>query len=323
MIREKDQFFSGSKEAGENQADKHPDYGLVAEKILICRAATIEQFGSPNVYRAIENLYISLYDSENIGELIRPNEKYPDRMDILKKHLSVKLEKIPNKEEFIAKIRRAMTREVDFEKCFTEEAKKQFYNVMDKSETTVVWTDGDALGVPEYKLPGSYEQICRIGSAKFFNQMRRKIAQKRGVDRRDVLSIVAVEGKMKFIPKLMEDFKKRGIEKVIIIEDRVRNLNLAIDLARKNQDMEFFPVWVRQGQHRDNMEGKSEEALASFHPINNISELMPLMEVNRVFSEEKKVGTIFDMDGVLSDDDIRKKIQTEAVIKILQKKGWV
>ncbi|MFA7308227.1 MAG: hypothetical protein WC026_16330 [Hyphomicrobium sp.] len=303
---------------------RHPDHNLVAEKILICRAATAERFGSTNVYQAAENLYAALYQPETIDSLIKPNEKYPDRLDSLKKTLSSKSEKIPTKEEFIATVRHAMIKDVDFSKCFPEEAKKQLYAVMEKSETTIIWTDGDVFGVLEYQLPGSYEQILKIGMAKFFNKMRREIAKKREVDHKDVLSILATEGKMKFIPGLIEKFRERGIEKIIIIEDRMKNLSQAIGLMNQGGlGMEIFPVLVNQGQFKNELGGSDEEMLKSICIISNISELTSALETKGVFSKEKKVGTIFDMDGVLSDDDVRKKIQTDAVINALQEKSWI
>lgn len=303
---------------------KHPDHDLIAEKILICRAATAEQFGSTNIHQAAENLYASLYHPENIDSLIKSNEKYPDRMDSLKKTLSSKPEKIPTKEEFIAAVRHAMIKDVDFSQCFSEEAKKQLYDVMEKSETTTIWTDGDVFGVPEYQLPGSYEQLLKIGIAKFFNQMRREIAKKRGIDHKDVLSVLATEGKMKFIPDLIEKFRERGIEKVIIIEDRIKNLSQAIDLINQwGFGMEIFPVWVNQGQFKNELGGSDEEMLKSICIISNISELTSALETRMVFSKEKKVGTIFDMDGVLSDDAVRKEVQTDAVINALLEKRWI
>lgn len=35
------------------------------------------------------------------------------------------------------------------------------------------------------------------------------------------------------------------------------------------------------------------------------------------------MGAIFDMDRVLSDDNVRKKLQTDCVIKTLRKNGWI
>jgi hypothetical protein len=42
-----------------------------------------------------------------------------------------------------------------------------------------------------------------------------------------------------------------------------------------------------------------------------------------IFSKGKKVGAILDMDGVLSDDGVRRKIQTDAVIAALRQREWI
>ncbi len=308
------------------EQQKHPDYDLIAEKLLISRGTTIEQFKSPNVYRAAEHLYAALYDPDSIDNLITPSDKFPDRIAVLKKQLTNAPLEIPSKEEFIEKMRHAMVSEVEFGKCFSEEAQHQFRGVMGKSEHTVIWTDGDAEGVPGHDLPGSKEQLKKLAAAQFYNKARREIAQERDVKHTDVLSVVAIEGKMKFIPVIVEKFVEKGIKKIIIIEDRVKNLVQAIDLIKKtNSEMEIFSVWIRVGQWKNKIEeGRTlEEWSAEFHVIGEISQLGQVLNENNVFKEGVKVGSIFDLDGPLHDDDIRKKLQTEAVIKVLMEKGWI
>lgn len=307
-------------------AHKHPDFDLIAEKLLISRATTTEQFKSPNVYRAAENLYAALYDPMAVDELIVPNEKYPNRMQTLKKSLSAIPAVIPTKEEFIAKVRYAMVNEADFGKCLNADARVQFRQVMEKSEHTVIWTDGDAEGVPEHGLPGSKEQLKKLAAAQFYNKVRREIAQERDVKHTDVLSIVAIEGKMKFIPAIVERFIEREIQRIIIVEDRVKNLIQALELIKKTSPgMEVFPVWIREGIWKNKIEeGKSlDEWAEELHAITEISQLMTLLEKNNVFDGNVKVGSIFDLDGPLHNDDVRKKLQTEAVVKALEKNGWI
>lgn len=59
------------------------------------------------------------------------------------------------------------------------------------------------------------------------------------------------------------------------------------------------------------------------YSIENISELSTLLEKKDIFSKEVKVGTIFDMDGVLSDDSVRKKLQSDALISAFERNGWI
>lgn len=315
--------------AGKSQEvpeENNPDYDLIAKKLLICRGVTTEQHGSPNVYRAAEILYASLYAPQELDTLVKPSDKFPDRLDILKKQIVALREQIPEKKQFIERVRHAMTNEVDFGKCLSEEAKDQFAKAMAKSEFTVIWTDGDMAGIPEKKFPGSKEQLKKIASAGFYNQERRKIAETKGIDHKDVMSVMAAEGKMKLIPMIVEEFVKKGITRIIIIEDRVKNITEAQKLIKEsNSDMEVFPVWIRAGQYKNKIEpDKSlEQWEKEFHSIENISELEKVLSDNKVFENGVKVGSVFDLDGPLQNDDKRKEVQTQAVIEAIKNEGWI
>jgi hypothetical protein len=320
MIGEKYQF-NGQNENRDDQPvlEDFPDRDLIAEKIIISRAVATERLGSANLHLTVENLYTSLYEPEKTKELADPNSKYPDRLAIFGAPLSSPPKEIPSKEEFIAAVKHVFTKEIDFGQCFSDVAREQFYGVVNKSEATVLWTEGDDSGVPEYGLPGSHEQIRKVADAKFFNRVRREIALNRGgVNPGDVLSVVATEGKMKFIPSIVEKFKHRGIETIVIVEDRPKNLISASDLIRGVSGMEIFLVLVSHSKSVD-----EEVVPDSIHVIDNISGLLPLLETNTVFLKNKKVGTIFDMDGVLSDDEARKELQTKAVIEAIRRNGWI
>lgn len=317
---------SSKIESPEGQEFQHPDHNLIAKKFLISKSVTSEMYGSPNVYQSAVNLYASLYNPEEIDQLVNSNSKYPDRIPTMKQGLNIKPSKIPTKSEFIEKVRHAAVNEVNFGECLSEQARDQFKSVMEKSEHTVIWTDGDAEGNLEHELPGSKEQLKKLAAAQFYNRARKEIANERGVHCADVMSVVAIEGKMKFIPVIVERFLQMGIKKIVIVEDRVKNLIKAMELIRQiSPNIETFPVWVRVGQWKDAVdEGMILENCAkNFHAIENISGLASTLEENNVFKEGVKVGSIFDLDGPLHDDDIRKKLQSDAVVKALQEKGWI
>lgn len=313
---------------------KHPDYDLIAEKILRCRAITAEELGSTNVYQAASYLYDALYHTKLIKEEISPSEKYPDRLTILTQELNLKPQKIPSREEFIEAVRHAMTKEVNFEDCLRKEevgkemknvAEEQMKNLMEQSEKTVIWTDGDTYGVPE-KLPGSKEQFKKIAKASF-QEMRIEIAKKRGpeVARTEVLSVASMEGKMKCIPKIIEEFKTRGIEKIIIIDDLMGNLTRAREEINKiSPEIEVFPIWTRVGRHRDETaEGKTLEQWSDeLNAIERIGNLKEKIDENKIF-DGRKVGSIVDLDGPIYDDDKRRGLQTRAVIESMERRGWL
>ncbi len=316
---EEPMIFSKEKE--------HPDHTLIKNKINICRGAVTEKLGSPNVYETAKYLYVSLYHPEQGDQIVMPSDKFPDRITTFRKSLSILPAEIPTEEEFIEKMRHAMTNGVDFSECISENAKNQLQQVMEKSEHTVIWTDGDGVGAPDQKLPGSKEQIKKLASAQIFNKLRRNIAQKRGVDHKDVLSVVAQEGKMKFIPEIMERFLEKGISRAIIVEDRMKNLVTAMNIISKEYpQIEVFPVWIRideREKNKFNPEKTLEEWAEELHAIDDISNLMSLLRENSIFEDDVKVGSILDFDGPLNDDYKRKDLQIEIVIKTLKENSWI
>lgn len=321
---EKQKDVATTEERIEN---RHSDYQLIKDKINACRGAVTEKLGNPNVYQTAQYLYVALYYPEQSAQMITPNKEFPDRLMIFEKPLSVHPLQIPSEEEFIQKMRHAMTQGVDFRKCISEDSKNQLQQVMERSEHTVIWTNGDGIGVPSQGLPGSREQIKRLASAQIFNKFRRQIAEERGIDHKEVLSVVAQEGKMRFIPEIINRFLERGISRVVMVEDRMKNLVVARDIiSKENPQVEVFPVWIRVDEReRDKYNnGKTlEEWIKEFHAIDNISDLMPILQENNVFEENIKVGSIFDFDGPLNDDYKRKELQIEIVLEILQKNNWI
>ena len=224
-------------------------------------------------------------------------------------------------------MRHAMTQGVDFSECISENAQDQLQQVMERSEHTVIWTDGDGVGVPSQKLPGSKEQIKKLASAQIFNKFRRSIAQEKGVDYKEVLSVVAQEGKIKFIPEIMERFLAKGISRAVIVEDRMKNLVKAMDIIRKEYpQIGVFPVWIRiddREKNKFNSEKTLGEWTEELHAIDDIAKLMQTLQDCNVFEDDIKVGSIFDFDGPLNDDYKRKDLQIEIVIKTLQKNNWI
>ena len=325
MRGERYQFSRENEGNQPRTSEDFPGRELITEKIIISRAIATERLGSANVHLSAENLYTSLYEPEKAEGLADSNPKYPDRLDILGAPLRSQPKKIPSREEFVAVVKHALTREIDFGQCFSNVAREQFRNVVGKSESTVLWTDGDDSGVPEHGLPGSHEQIRKIAYAQFFNRIRREVAQDRGrVNPHDVLSVIAMEGKIKFIPDLIENFKRKGIETVVIVEDRQKNLVSAADTIHRTSDIETFLVLIKNDGRPGGDSKNVDTAIPdTIHVMEDISGLSLLLEMNGVFSEGKKVGAIFDMDGVLSDDDIRKRLQTKAVIDALRRNDWI
>lgn len=293
-----------------NKQEKYPDYDLFREKVLISRGVAIEEFGSQNLYLSGRNLYAGLYDSESIDGLVKPSEKFPDRVGAMKKPLSNKPRIIPNENEFIDEFKRIFTKGVDYGESIPEENRKTFFEIMKLCEQTFLWTQGD-----------DKEQLHKIAISKFFNEMRTQIAKERNVEKQDVLSIVATGGKARFIPDIMKSFDKKQISTVILVEDRIENIIEAVDLIKNsNKSINIFPVLILKDENKHKIQ---EEDLQGIYVIDNINKLPDLLNENNIFSGISKVGSIFDLDGTLTDAKKGRKLQADALIKRFQELEWI
>ncbi|MEF3691572.1 MAG: hypothetical protein V3574_00765 [Candidatus Moraniibacteriota bacterium] len=304
---------------------------LLKEKMVICRADTTEKLGAVNIYESARKLYYALYFPDKIEEFVATNDKYPERMSFLKRALSDFKGEIPSEEEFIAKIRHAMTNKVSYDRTFPREAREVFKEVLSLSEHTFIWTKGDVGGYPDKNIPGSKEQLKKMGSAKFYNQVRREIARERGVHHGEVMSIVATEDKMSRVPQMVDKFKEKGISTIFIIEDTKKNLIEAVDVIKENYpEVKIFPVWIdlskkgKKSESFDDVEIIADEKTGyDIYVISNIEQLDSVLEKNNLFNENNRVGSIFDLDGPLHNDELRKDLQTRAVYDELIKNNWI
>lgn len=316
MIRESQINFTDKQSEKENNQSDY--YKLIKEKYLISRFVTEEKFGSQNIYQAAINLYTSLYKQGEVDKLIDPSNKFPERMDVMKATIDRIPEKIPDQEEFIAEFRRILTRDVNYGEAVSEATKKQLFDIMQKCVHTIIWTNGDTTGIPEKELPGSKEQLYRMGLSQFYNEMRKKVAQEKNMKHKDVMSVISSENKMEFIHDMIEKFLKMEIENVIIVEDRISNLENAKEIILENSNLEVLPILIQQEESRN--KDKKEEK--DFLIAKDFSDIAKLLE-NRIDFAKEKVGAIIDLDGVISNDEKRKDLQVTALIKSFREKGWI
>ena len=144
--------------------------------------------------------------------------------------------------------------------------------------------------------------------------------------RKEVLSLAAIEGKMGLIPDIARKLEANDIRRVVIVEDRLKNL---VSAKKAMQDavpsLDVFPVWVRVGMYRNKFESGRENAewLEWAHAIDTIGGLSTTLESNHVFEDDIPVAVLFDLDGPLHDDDLRKTLQVDAVLAALLRHGWI
>jgi|GEM_PF-3301641 len=316
--------FPGS----ENKAEKENLNDLISEKFNACRGVVSEQLGVTNVHKIAEYFYYSLYQPDKFGELdVKPDPKFPQKLDNLQNPRILdesRNKNIPDKEEFIQEIRKAMTRKTDFESCLYEGALEQISNLT-KMGPVIIWTKGDNIGIPEV-APGSHEQVKKA-SAAGIGRLRSQLSRETGRPRKEIISFAGSEDKLANLPEILKSFEEKEINEIVILEDTLKNLVAAAEIA-KEAGFKVTPVWVRQGREKDKTPREPNKNLDDwandFNAIKNIDELKTKLE-SLGFSEsnEGKAGYIVDYDGVLSNDKKKQEIQAKMVVDALREKGWI
>lgn len=301
------------------------DEGLIFEKLQAAKGASTERLGGAgNAVDAAEITYHALFDQDGYDwESLPQNTKFPKRTENLSRRLTRKTAG-PKKEEFIKTYVSATTKAPFAEALIPDaDTANKYVELLAQHGSIVLWTQGDVFGVPEKGLEGSMEQVKKIVIGGF-NRTRHKIADKKSINPKDVLSVAISEDKFDCLEQVSEEFKSKGIRKVVILEDRLENLVRAEQMLTE-KGIEVFPVWVRQGRFKDvypdTPERSQEEWMTRYHGVPNMEEALSVLERSTVL--EKEVGFLVDFDGIFSDDKARLELQTQAVVQAIKEKGWV
>lgn len=321
-MEKKEKSFLAIKEEKSEYQD------LLKDKILAAWGSARDQFGVINNHRLAELLYRALYNPKEFkeGEII--TRQGFNRESVLTSPLNIKGLNIPKQEEFIIAIRRAMTSEVKFDKCLYRGA-KELIGEMAKHGPVKIWSEGDVYGIlengDEPAHPGSHEQIKKIAIAGF-GKLRKNIAIKEKSNYHNIISVAAAEDKFSLLHDILEEYQKMNIKRVIILENRSRNIEKAIKIGQDFNEIEFFPVWVRQGVWKDilpkDLTKNIEEWKHEYNAVDSIEDVIKKIQAKNLLNGEK-VGFIVDYDDVLSNDKKRMLQQVLATKKMLTKKGWI
>jgi len=310
------------------EEDRQVKLTAVAEKFNACRGIVAEQYGVTNVYKVAEYLYFTLYHPEELEKIELPeNPKFPNRNTNLRTSTLISANKIPDKDEFIKKIRHVMTQETAFDEALFPGAMEELEKMMEMGPVNI-WTKGDSTGLTadEENLPGSSEQLKKTAKAGL-NELRRKIANKTGKNKQEILRITAAENKKAIIPDVLEQFSEKGISRVIVLEDNLKNLVAFMNEASKRKDIEVTPIWVRQGARKNKFPkeptNSEEEWKREYNAIDSITEAVQKIKELGISNETELLGFIVDYDDVLSDDRKKQAKQAAAVLHALESKDWI
>lgn len=295
---------------------------LIKEKLAASWGSTRDQLGVINNQRLVEVFYQSLYLPNEFAEDEIVERPGFNRAEVLRKNLNLKV--LPDKEEFIREILHALIKEVDYEACLYPGA-KEFVGAIMKRGLVTIWTQGDVSGVESY--PGSKEQLYKLVLSGM-NDLRRQWAKKTDSERGEVLSVAAAENKFTLVDKILNEYKDRQIDKIILIEDRLGNIIKFLDMLKNNANqINCVPIWVRQGNSKNsfpNDAGKTiENYKQEYNAVDEIGRLTDQLEQKALIGRNDKLGFVIDFDDVLLDDAKKMRFQAESVINKLKSKNWL
>lgn len=323
----------------DKQENKYVKEKILREKLTIIRRGVVEFFGAENAFKTIQCLYEVFYHPENIDKIIdelqiKNTEKFPERLSILKSSLVLSPEQIPSKDDFIAKITKAFTSEADFSECIYDGSLEQLEN-MAMMGPVRIWTAGDTCGFIDEageKMPGSMGQIKKIAKAGNVSEIRDRVGKRKYPNsddfiryKKEIISVISSEKKARLIPLIGEEFKEKGIEIVVIVEDNLKNLIMAEDNIRK-MGFETLPIWIRQGDQKNLIPKESgkeiEYYLEKYNAKDSVTGICEVLNEHNI-SSELKPGFIVDYDEVFMDAAKKITAQEKAVEGALKRNNWI
>ncbi|HBI17569.1 MAG: hypothetical protein UR60_C0028G0016 [Candidatus Moranbacteria bacterium GW2011_GWF2_34_56] len=322
-----------------NQERKSENEIILKEKLTILRRGIVESVGAENAIKTAQCLYEALYHPENVDSLIdelriKNVEKFPNRLSMLRSALKISLEKVPTVEEFVSRIARAFTSEANFSECIYAGADEQLENMVEMGPVRI-WTAGDVHGLIDAngeKIPGSKGQLKKIVKAGGIREIRNRTGRDRYPDaddfikhKKEIISVLTSEKKIPLILLIGKEFREKGIEIVVIIEDNLKNLILAEEEI-KQMGFESLPIWIRQGDQRNRIPKESgkelEYYLQRYNAQDSVTGICKVLKGHSI-SAESKPGFIVDYDEVFMDANKKMIAQEEAVLNAIKENNWM
>ena len=294
---------------------------LIGTKFESSWAAARRELGTANVHRTLQNFYASLYTPEVFAN--SAESEIFRGLPALAEPLAEQPQVIPSEDEFFDTMKRSLVRDVDHHEALYDPELIGMRELMKRGRVTI-WTSGDHTGFPERGAPGSYYQFSKIASAGL-GKVRREVAAELGQPRSSTLKIEAADEKFDHFEETLRVRKERGVTRLVILEDQVKNLIKAEKIAPE-MGIDILPIWVRQGQHGNKLsEGMSEdEASTHYNSVSSVDESLGV--IDKVIDEDgpgAKTEFLVDYDGVVADDVKRYELQRQGIVFRLREQGWI
>ncbi len=252
--------------------------------------------GTPNLFNTARNWCLLLEDmglipEEQFGSFKNGNDPFEDatRLGILQSDPLYKTYSEAKQQEIIkatgqAIARKRLAEEVlwavyypgDLSDVLYPEAAKTLEELGKRGNITL-WTEGDPTEQASGKI--LHSPLWQVLRNQHPSMSRRWREESHNAVAQNVLSNhIISRDKRGEIGHMLEEFKRQGISKVIVLEDKARNLvDFQQEVARLGlQDkMEIMPVWVRQGRHNKTLPPgiTLEEALQLYNAVDTIAEV--------------------------------------------------
>lgn len=308
---------------------------LLGDKYLAAYKTVAAMYGVANVAATGALVYDSVFYPSGvlaawgIGE---SEPELPSLYDTLAAPLPGISDRLPGRDEFINRMRYAVTRGIDHRACLYQSADTVVESAM-LIEPVAIWTQGDVLGQAARTVfgrqqpawPGSHEQHWKVIGGGFAHSCY-ALAQaaigasapvsEKYLRAQTMLGVVARENKLsdEAVCGLAAYFKRLGVNQVAVYEDRLDNIRW-LQSTLTSHGIEVQGVWVRQGQYgKKGVIGDQE----NIRTIETIGEALELIQADRAPSH----GTIFDFDGVLSNQLARIEEQKRALASLFELNGW-
>ncbi|NCU38080.1 hypothetical protein EOL96_03445 [Candidatus Saccharibacteria bacterium] len=290
--------------------------------------SALGSYGTGNMFAAGEMMYDALF----AGTSTNTAHGYVTPLD---ERILQPNRQMPDKEEFVEWFRQAMVHDYEFQKECAFPGAIDAVDAMMSAGPLVLWTEGDTLMTIDGAL-GSGEQLEKIrGIGAYDKGLERAlstIALSHGITHGDdpgqqlvestIEKIVRTEAsERKFshevIDRIVDHFRKLGIHKVVVLEDRMANAARMQQILERN-GFDATGIWVQQGRHgrKNTTHDETVQDATTIADAGNI--ITALRE-----QSDQPIGTVCDVDGVLADQEKREKMQIDALYNQCRARNWI
>lgn len=332
-------------------AREHDD-ALIRDKFQTSWGISIDQYGKANLMAVADLFYDAVYNPGTVlqDRNIPHSEEFPSRNTMLSAPLNtLNAKTVPGRADFTELVRDTISRGITESgvgrggmrhgEVLYDEA-SQSIEALALHGPVAIWTEGDMYGQPakvifgkqQPAMPGSLDQLRKM-AGPVIGDVRRNVAKAAlvnalatpesgnrdvtGMKPQEIVMISASEDKFapREVTRLADYFKNQEVNGVVVIEDRLSNIQKLLPLL-ETAGLHATAIWVRQGKY-----GQASDKEYDAKQITETDTIAHVKEL--ILNGPEKTGTIFDFDGVLSNQAARTKQQVGALQKMFREQQYL